>query len=342
MTGIHRRTKSTTLRHRLDRLLNLAPDKYLEEDRIPYPSSGMSSLNLTDAINARLWLLTKSKMLDPFAGQKLKPLETSKRTSDEGITSNSMLEDALTGDGVDTPLFDTQHSDPSIDNQHTFIEEKVACGGYLFERLGVLEADNSHDLLEEFPTFDEDNVTLFDDQDGELLFESQGTLTEEDVGHACITEAHHPDDGLLRYGQCLASQYPPNNYHLYHGDKEPPFDSRDEDLLLESQHELMDEGQGDWGSALDILDLMETEDLEHDMLMDEDTLTEENLADGDLFWEARHNEEGMRSKGQGRCRSTMTWGVMEEYSHELLDAGAKDILEGRHELPNDEVDNILD
>jgi hypothetical protein len=280
-------------------------------------------------------------MFDPFAGQKLKPLETSKWTSDEGITSNSMLEDALTGDGADTPLFDTHYSDPSIDNQHTFIEEKLACGGYLSEELDVLEADNSHDLLEEFPTFDEDNVILFDGQDGELLFESQGTLTEEDIGQVCITDTQYSDNDLLRDEQCLASQYPTRNYLVSNGGKEPPFHSPDEDLL-ESQHGLMDEGLGDWGSALDNLDVMETEDLEDDMLMDEDTLAEDNIADGDLFWKARQVEGRMGSKSQGRCKSTTTWGVMDEYSHELLDFSEKDILEGRHELLNDEVDGILD
>ncbi|KAL2041170.1 hypothetical protein N7G274_006114 [Stereocaulon virgatum] len=283
MTSIHHRTKSTTLRRRLDRLLDLAPDEYLEEDRIPSPSSGLSSLNLTDAIKARLWLVTKSKMLDPLAGQKLKPLDTLRRTSKEGITSNSMLEDALTGDGSDKPFFDAQHGDPSIDNQHIFIGGHLGYSGYLFEELDVLEADKSHDLLEEYPAFDEDNLTLFDGLDDELLFESQGILTEEDIGKVCIMDTQYPDNDLLRDEKCLASQYPPKNYLLSSGDKEPRFHDPIEDLLLQSQHELMDKGLLDWGSALISSDVLETGDLEDDMLMDGETLTEGNIADGDLL-----------------------------------------------------------
>ena len=259
MSGVHRRTRSINLRRTLERLLDIVPERSLEEDGIRSPGSGSSASTLSAAIHTRLWSLTQRRLFNPLSARKLKPLDASKRTSGRGEGSKNMLEESPIDGGDDEPLFDYPHSDLLLDSQGTLLEEDFGYNGKLFKGLDITEADDSHTVFEEFPLDTGNDKLSFDSQDGELLFESQGILVEEGFGQGGklleeldVTDADGFDEML-------------DEFPMDGGDNGPLFDSQDDDLLFESQRPFTDEEFDHSGMFSDELDAKEVDD-SHDML----------------------------------------------------------------------------
>ena len=259
MSGVHRRTRSINLRHILERLLEIVPERSLEEDGIRSPGSGTSASTLSAAIHTRLWSLTQRRLFNPLSARKLKPLDASKRTSGRDKGSKNMLEESPIDGGDDEPLFDYLHSDLLLDSQGTLLEEDFGYNGNLFEGLDIIEADDSHIIFEEFPLDTGNDKLSFHSQDGELLFESQGIVVEEGFGQGGklweeldVTDADSFDEIL-------------DEFPMESGDDGPLFDSQDDDLLFESQRLFTDEEFGHGGMFSDELDANEVDD-SHEML----------------------------------------------------------------------------
>lgn len=367
MSGVHRRTRSINLRRTLERLLDIVPERSLEEDGIQSPGSGSSASTLSAAIHTRLWSLTQRRLFNPLSARKLKPLDASKRTSGRGEGSKNMLEESPIDSGDDEPLFDCPHSDLLLDIQGTLLEEDFGYNGNLLKGLDITEADDSHTMFEEFPLDTGNDKLSFDSQDDELLFESQGILVEEGFGQGGklleeldVTDADGFDEML--------DEFPTDG-----GDDGPLFDSQDDNLPFESERPFMDEEFGHGGMFSDELDAKEVDD-SHDMLeefpvddgedeplfdsqnselfsdsqrtlMDEASghggnlldLEDELLMDGDTLVEdhVADNDisweevdmEDILSGSQDQRETTRTWGILDEDNHELLDDGTEDILE---------------
>lgn len=243
----------------MERLLEIVPERSLEEDGIRSLGSGTSASTLSAAIHTRLWSLTQRRLFNPLSARKLKPLDASKRTSGRDKGSKNMLEESPIDGGDDEPLFDYLHSDLLLDSQGTLLEEDFGYNGNLFEGLDIIEADDSHIIFEEFPLDTGNDKLSFHSQDGELLFESQGIVVEEGFGQGGklleeldVTDADSFDEIL-------------DEFPMESGDDGPLFDSQDDDLLFESQRLFTDEEFGHGGMFSDELDANEVDD-SHEML----------------------------------------------------------------------------
>lgn len=117
---MHGRTKSSRLRHKLDRLQELPLSSHLDHGSTKDSSSGSAS------VEARLWFLTQSKLFDPSACRVLKSLKTSNET---GLGSQEMLDESLDDsgdvmlDGDETQTFDSHDDagDVMLDGNETRI-----------------------------------------------------------------------------------------------------------------------------------------------------------------------------------------------------------------------------
>ena len=183
LSGIHRRTRSTILMHALERLLDTAAGRHLEQDVIESPDPGFKGRDLIAAINVRLWFLTQRKLFDPFAARRLKPLDASMRTIDRVDGSNDILEETPVNGGNIEPLLDYTDDDQLLDSQSTLMEDGIGHGHNVFDEPNHMEGDEFHDMLEAFPIDGGDNDSRLASQDDGLVFESQRTLVEEKFGY---------------------------------------------------------------------------------------------------------------------------------------------------------------
>ena len=120
VSGVHGRTNYSRLRHRLDRLQELPPSSHLDHG----PTKDSSSIS--GSVEARLWLLTQSKLYDPSTCRGLKSLNTSNET---GLGSQEMLDESLDDsgdvmlDGGETRTLDSHDNagDVMLDENETLI-----------------------------------------------------------------------------------------------------------------------------------------------------------------------------------------------------------------------------
>ena len=104
---VYRRTNTSGLKDELKRLQEVSISNYL--DRGSTENSDSSSVIFSSSIEARLWFLMQSKLIDPLACRALKSLSTSNQSS---FGSHEMLDESLEGaedvmlDGDEAAMFD--------------------------------------------------------------------------------------------------------------------------------------------------------------------------------------------------------------------------------------------
>lgn len=104
---LYRRTNSNRLRYKLQQLQELSLSGSLDHGSTE--DSDSFSTILSSSVEARLWFLTRSKLIDPFACRGLKSLNTAHNTC---FGSHEMLDEPLddAGDlllgGDETPILD--------------------------------------------------------------------------------------------------------------------------------------------------------------------------------------------------------------------------------------------
>lgn len=116
VSRMYRRTNSSRLRHKLRQLQELSPSSYLNPGSTV--NSDSSSAIVSSSVEARLWFLTRSKLIEPCACRGLKSLSTSHKTS---LESHEMLDeswdDARDGmlDANEAPIFETYGDEMELD-----------------------------------------------------------------------------------------------------------------------------------------------------------------------------------------------------------------------------------
>lgn len=107
VSRVYRRTNSSRLRHKLKRLQESSLSSYLDHgSNEDFDSSSAMS---PSSVEVRLWFLTRSKLIDPFACRCLKSLGTFNKT---GLGSYEMLDDLL--DDVGDEMLDRNEA-PAYD-----------------------------------------------------------------------------------------------------------------------------------------------------------------------------------------------------------------------------------
>ena len=140
---MYRRTNSSRLKHKLRRLQGLPFSSSLDHGSIE--DTDLSSATLSSSVEARLWFLTRSRLIDPLACKALKSLSNTIKT---GPGSHGMVEESLHDaddvmlDEGDVSIFDA-HSQAmeldQVDHLERFQEQSL-------DR-SVDEGQEDHDLF---------------------------------------------------------------------------------------------------------------------------------------------------------------------------------------------------
>ena len=169
MSGIHCRTRSLALKRKMEQLLDIATDRYVQEERTSCKDTGSCSSKLTSAINARLWFLIQRRLNDPATSTKIKAFDAPK-TSRLSYASEKMLDESVMGNRDEEAIFDSQD---------TLLAEDFSQEQGLFDQDAMDWEDLENDLLMDDETLVEDQIVEQDhpwkelDERALLLYGSQ-------------------------------------------------------------------------------------------------------------------------------------------------------------------------
>lgn len=106
MSRVHRRTNTSGPNDKFKRLQEGLIINYFDCD--PTVDSDSNSVMLSSCVEARLWLLARSKLIDPLACRALKPLSS---FTGSGFLSQEILDESLDG-AEDVMLDDDEPREP--------------------------------------------------------------------------------------------------------------------------------------------------------------------------------------------------------------------------------------
>ena len=148
MSGVHCRTRSLGLKRKMEQLLDIATDRYIQEEGPLCEHTESRSSNLTSAVNARLWFLIQRRLNDTPASTKIKAFVAPKKASELARASEAMLDEYLMGQRDEEAMFDSQE---------TLLAEDFGQAQEAFDEDAMDWEDPEDDLLL-------DGETLFGDQ----------------------------------------------------------------------------------------------------------------------------------------------------------------------------------
>lgn len=157
MSGIYSRTRSLALKCKMEQLLDIATDRYVQEER-PCEDTGSGNSKLTSAVNARLWFLIQRRLNDPPTSTKLKAFDAPK-TSRLSYASEEMLDEFVMEDRDEEAIFDSQD---------TLLAEDFSQEQGLFNQDVKDWEDLEDDLLMDDETLVEDQIVEQDNPWKEL------------------------------------------------------------------------------------------------------------------------------------------------------------------------------
>ena len=182
MSGIHCRTRSLALKRKMEQLLDVATDRYIQEERPSCEHTESRSSNLMSAVNARLWFLIQRRLNDPPTGTKFRAFVAPRKASKLDHASETMLDESLMEEKGEEAMFDSQD---------TLLAEEFGQAQEAFDQDAMKWEDPGDDLLLDEETLVGDQIT---DQDhlwkeldeGEDLFGAsqsrfEGTTDQADV-----------------------------------------------------------------------------------------------------------------------------------------------------------------
>ena len=172
MSGIHCRTRSLGLKRKMEQLLDIATDRYIQEEGLSCEPTESRSSNLTSAVHGRLWFLIQRRLNDPSASTKIKAFVAPKKASELARASEVMLDEYLMGQRDEEAMFDSQDTllaedfgqaqeafdedamdweDPEDDlllDEETLVGDQIVEHGHLWkeldEREDLFSASQSH------------------------------------------------------------------------------------------------------------------------------------------------------------------------------------------------------
>lgn len=148
MSGICCRTRSLALKRKMEQLLDVATDRYVQEERTSCENTGSYSSKLTSAINARLWFLIQRRLNDLPPSTKIKAFDAPKM-SRLSHASEKMLDESMIEDGDEEAIFDSQD---------TLLAEDFSQEQGLFDQDTMDWEDLEDDLLMDDETLVEDQI----------------------------------------------------------------------------------------------------------------------------------------------------------------------------------------
>lgn len=189
------------LRHKVEHLLDLPPDRYSSAGAVDPSGKEYNNSALTAAIKARLWFLAQRILVDPVASRRLKPLDASKRVSDRDPDpgSQNMLDESVIQSNEFEPLFDSEDTDPLSECHDCLMDNECFKDDNLFDDEDLKQSeDMDDDLLM-------DGETILDDQgaDEDLFWEDLDINqdvsynSQPSVGHMFEREPFHEDQRHL-------------------------------------------------------------------------------------------------------------------------------------------------
>lgn len=153
----------------MEQLLNIATDRYIQEERRSCEDTESRSSELTSAVNARLWFLIQRRSKVPPTSTKIKAFNAPK-SSVLDHASEEMLDESLIEDREEEAMFDSQD---------TLLAEDFRQGQDLFNRDALDWEDLEDDLLMDEETLVEDQIVEQDhpwkelDEEEHLFYGSQ-------------------------------------------------------------------------------------------------------------------------------------------------------------------------
>lgn len=207
MSGIHCRTRSLALKRKMEQLLDMATDRYIQEERPSCEHTESRSSNLTSAVNARLWFLIQRRLNDPSTSTRVKAFVAPRKASKLDHASETMLDEFLMGEKDEEAMFDSQD---------TLLAE---------------------DFSQAQEAFDQDPMDWEDPQDDLLLDEE--TL----VGDQIIKQVHlwkELDEGEDLFGASQSRFEGTTDQADVNRDYDEPLEDEDEEIL---EDQIVDEPQ---------------------------------------------------------------------------------------------------
>ncbi len=194
MSGIHCRTRSLGLKRKMEQLLDMATDRYIQEEQPSCEDTESRSSNLTSAVNARLWFLIQRRLNDPPATTKLKAFDAPKKVSKLCHASEKMLDESLVGDRDKEAMFDSQD---------TLLGEDFSQGQEVFDQNDIDWEDLEDDLLMDEETLAEDQIVEQDHlwkelDEGQYLFGGSQDRFESTTERATVNRDYDEplEDGM--------------------------------------------------------------------------------------------------------------------------------------------------
>ena len=148
MSGIYCRTRSLALKRKMEQLLDIATDRYIQEERPSCEDAESRSSKLTSAVDARLWYLIQRRLNNPPTSTKIKAFDAPK-TSKSDHVSEKMLDESLMEDRDEEAMFDSQD---------TLLAEDFSQEQGLFDQDAMDREDLEDDLLMDDETLIEDQI----------------------------------------------------------------------------------------------------------------------------------------------------------------------------------------
>ena len=148
MSGIYCRTRSLALKCKMEQLLDIATDRYVQEERLSCEDAESRSSKLTSAVDARLWFLIQRRLDNPPTNTKIKAFDAPK-TSKSDHASEKMLDESLMEDRDEEAIFDSQD---------TLLAEDFSQEQGLFDQEAMDWKDLEDDLLMDDETLVEDQI----------------------------------------------------------------------------------------------------------------------------------------------------------------------------------------
>ena len=142
----------------MEQLLDIATDRYIQEERPPCEVTESRNSELTSAVNARLWFLIQRRSKIPPTSTKIKAFDAP-RSSEQDHTLEEMLDESLMEDREEEAMFDSQD---------TLLAEDFSQGQELLHEDAMDWEDLEDDLLMDEETLVEHQIVEQDHRWKEL------------------------------------------------------------------------------------------------------------------------------------------------------------------------------
>ena len=210
----------------MEKLLDIATDRYIQEERPSCEHTESRSSNLTSAVNARLWFLIQRRLNDPPGSTKFKSFAAPKKGSKLNHASETMLDESLTQERDEEAMFDSQD---------TLLAEDFSQAQEVFDQEAMDWKDAEDGLLldEETPVGDQfvelDHLWKELDE-GEDLFGASQSRFESTTDRANVNQDY---DEPLEDGDVEILEDQILDEHQHHPIRDHVASNRWQDELLE-------------------------------------------------------------------------------------------------------------